>query len=50
MLLRQHQDIFDALEKRDADAVDNAMTRHLQEISGSVKLISQENRDWFSEE
>jgi DNA-binding GntR family transcriptional regulator len=26
MLLRQHQDIFDALEKRDADAVDNAMT------------------------
>lgn len=50
MLLRQHQDIFDALEKRDADAVDNAMTRHLQEISGSVKLISQENRNWFSEE
>ena len=50
MLLRQHQDIFVALEKRDADAVDNAMTRHLQEISGSVKLISQENRDWFSEE
>lgn len=50
MLLRQHQDIFDALEKRDADAVDLAMTHHLQEISGSVKLISQENRDWFSEE
>ena len=50
MLLRQHQDIFDALEKRDADAVDQAMTHHLQEISGSVKLISQENRDWFSEE
>lgn len=50
MLLRQHQDIFDALEKRDADAVDLAMTHHLQEISGSVKLISQENRDWFSED
>lgn len=50
MLLRQHQDIFDALIKRDVDAVDNAMTHHLQEISGSVKLISQENRDWFSEE
>ncbi|MBS6739902.1 MAG: GntR family transcriptional regulator [Enterobacteriaceae bacterium] len=50
MLLRQHQDIFDALEKRDTDAVDQAMTHHLQEISGSVKLISQENRDWFSEE
>jgi len=50
MLLRQHNDIFVALEKRDADGVDKAMTQHLQEISGSVKLISQENRDWFSED
>ncbi|VYU57101.1 putative HTH-type transcriptional regulator YdfH [Metakosakonia massiliensis] len=50
MLLRQHLEIFDALEKRDVAAVDIAMTHHLQEISGSVKLISQENRDWFSEE
>lgn len=50
MLLRQHLEIFDALEKRDVAAVDVAMTHHLQEISGSVKLISQENRDWFSEE
>ncbi|TDT59733.1 GntR family transcriptional regulator [Enterobacter sp. AG5470] len=50
MLLRQHLDIFAALEKRDADAVDRAMTLHLQEISESVKTIRQENRDWFSEE
>jgi DNA-binding GntR family transcriptional regulator len=50
MLLRQHNDIFVALEKRDADAVEKAMIQHLQEISGSVKLISQENRDWFSED
>ncbi|WLI77301.1 GntR family transcriptional regulator [Kosakonia sp. H02] len=50
MLLRQHLDIFAALEKRDADAVVNAMTLHLQEISESVKTIRQENRDWFSEE
>lgn len=50
MLLRQHMDIFAALEKRDADAVDHAMTLHLQEISESVKTIRQENRDWFSEE
>ncbi|WP_373963888.1 GntR family transcriptional regulator [Kosakonia sacchari] len=50
MLLRQHMDIFSALEKRDADAVDRAMTLHLQEISESVKTIRQENRDWFSEE
>jgi DNA-binding GntR family transcriptional regulator len=50
MLLRQHQDIFSALEKRDVDGVDKAMTEHLQEISESVLLIRQENRDWFSEE
>ena len=49
-LLTGFNDIFVALEKRDADAVDKAMTQHLQEISASVKLISQENRDWFSED
>ena len=50
MLLRQHHDIFSALEKRDVEAVDKAMTLHLQEISESVQLIRQENREWFSEE
>jgi len=50
MLLRQHQDIFSALEKRDVEAVDKAMTVHLQEISESVLLIRQENGEWFSEE
>jgi len=50
MLLRQHHDIYLALEKRDGDAVEHAMTVHLQEISESVQLIRQENRDWFSEE
>jgi len=50
MLLRQHLDIFSALEKRDAEAVEKAMTVHLQEISETVLLIRQENGDWFSEE
>ncbi|POT57422.1 GntR family transcriptional regulator [Citrobacter amalonaticus] len=50
MLLRQHLDIFNALEKHDGDAVDRAMTIHLQEIGESVLLIRQENSDWFSEE
>jgi DNA-binding GntR family transcriptional regulator len=50
MLLRQHHQIFKALENRDADAVDAAMHLHLHEISESVLLIRQENRDWFSEE
>ncbi|EJZ66934.1 DNA-binding transcriptional regulator domain protein [Shigella flexneri 1485-80] len=36
MLLRQHLDIFSALQKRDGDAVERAMTQHLQEISESV--------------
>jgi len=50
MLLRQHLDIFAALTQRDADAIENAMALHLQEISGSVQLIRQENSDWFSED
>ncbi|EGT4474111.1 GntR family transcriptional regulator [Cronobacter sakazakii] len=50
MLLRQHNDIFHALERRDPQAADDAMRLHLQEISESVLLIRQENRDWFTEE
>ncbi|ENI1265464.1 DNA-binding transcriptional regulator YdfH [Escherichia coli] len=50
MLLRQHLEIFSALQKRDGDAVERAMTQHLQEISESVRQIRQENSDWFSEE
>lgn len=50
MLLRQHMDIFAALQKHDGDAVEKAMTLHLQEISESVLQIRQENSDWFSEE
>ncbi len=50
MLLRQHLDIFQALEKRDLDAVEKAMNIHLHEISESVLLIRQENSEWFSEE
>lgn len=50
MLLRQHLDIFQALEKRDLDAVEKAMNIHLHEISESGLLIRQENSEWFSEE
>lgn len=41
MLLRQHHEIFTALEKRDAEAVEKAMSIHLHEISESVLLIRQ---------
>lgn len=50
MLLRQHHDIFTALEKRDGDSVEKAMTLHLQEIGESVQLIRMENSDWFTED
>lgn len=50
MLLRQHHDIFTALEKHDGDAVERAMMLHLREIGESVQLIRQENSDWFSED
>ncbi|WP_072568390.1 MULTISPECIES: GntR family transcriptional regulator [unclassified Enterobacter] len=49
-LLSQHLDIFAALEKKDVEGVDRAMTRHLQEIGETVQLIRQENREWFTEE
>ena len=32
------------------EALEKAMSIHLHEISESVLLIRQENRDWFSEE
>ena len=50
MLLQQHNEIFSALKKHDTDAVEKAMAVHLQEISETVLLIRQENRDWFSDD
>ncbi|WP_058909977.1 GntR family transcriptional regulator [Entomohabitans teleogrylli] len=50
MLVSQHLSIFAALKRRDADAVEVEMRRHLQEISESILLIRQENGDWFSDE
>ncbi|MEN0616119.1 GntR family transcriptional regulator [Klebsiella indica] len=50
MLLRQHYDIFQPLQVHDAEAVEKAMSLHLQEISESVLLIRQENSDWFSDD
>lgn len=38
MLLHQHHEIFTALEKRDAEAVEKAMSIHLHEISESVLI------------
>ena len=50
MLLAQHYAIFEALRQHDEAGVDQAMHRHLHEISQSILLIRQENSEWFSEE
>ncbi|MTD39709.1 FCD domain-containing protein [Erwinia sp. CPCC 100877] len=50
MLLNQHLEIFNALEQHDESRVEEAMRRHLYEISESILLIRKENREWFSEE
>ncbi|WP_435945139.1 GntR family transcriptional regulator [Dryocola sp. BD586] len=50
MLLAQHYAIFEGLKKHDENEADQAMHRHLHEISQSILLIRQENSDWFSEE
>ncbi|NUU67907.1 GntR family transcriptional regulator [Enterobacteriaceae bacterium BIT-l23] len=50
MLLNQHFEIFNALEQRDEARVEEAMRRHLHEISESILLIRKENSEWFSEE
>ncbi len=50
MLLNQHIEIFNALEQRDETRVEEAMHRHLHEISESILLIRKENSEWFSEE
>lgn len=50
MLLAQHYDIFEALQRHNEHDVDQAMHRHLHEISQSILLIRQENKNWFSEE
>ncbi|HDG8096108.1 TPA: GntR family transcriptional regulator [Klebsiella oxytoca] len=49
MLLEQHEEIWQALKKRDESATDKVMQQHLSEISRSVTLIREENKDWFCE-
>ena len=50
MRLRPQYDIVQPQGARNPDAVEKAMSLHLQEISESVLLVRQENSDWFSEE
>lgn len=50
ILIGQHQEIFDALKRRDADAAEDALRRHLQLMIFSITPIAQRNSQWFEEE
>lgn len=50
ILIGQHQEIFDALKRRDADAAEDALRRHLQQMIFTITPIAQRNSQWFEEE
>ncbi|MFC0139830.1 GntR family transcriptional regulator [Erwinia mallotivora] len=48
-LIEQHQQIYQALLARDADAAEKALRHHLQEIIFSVSPIAEQNSEWFEQ-
>lgn len=46
-LIEQHQEIFEAIRSRDADAAEQALRRHLQEMIFSITPIAEQNSAWF---
>lgn len=46
-LIQQHQEIYQALVARDADAAEKALRRHLQEMIFSITPIAEQNSEWF---
>jgi|SRR5476649_1145987 len=48
-LVAQHIGILNAIKSRDADAAENAMRRHLQEMIFSVAPVAQSNGEWFDD-
>ncbi|MEQ4517261.1 MAG: GntR family transcriptional regulator [Pantoea agglomerans] len=46
-LIEQHEEIFAALKRHDADAAEAAMRRHLQEMIFSITPIAERNSAWF---
>ncbi|PKH20131.1 GntR family transcriptional regulator [Enterobacterales bacterium CwR94] len=46
-LIEQHQHIFEALKARDAEAAEQALRRHLQEMIFSITPIAEQNSEWF---
>lgn len=48
-LIEQHQQIYQALLARDADAAEKALRHHLQEIIFSISPIAEQNSEWFEQ-
>ncbi|WP_380179250.1 GntR family transcriptional regulator [Kalamiella sp. sgz302252] len=48
-LIHQHEEIFQALRAKDADAAEQALRRHLQEMIFSITPVAEQNGDWFEQ-
>lgn len=48
-LIEQHHEIYQALVARDADAAEQALRRHLQEMIFSITPIAEQNSEWFEQ-
>jgi len=49
-LIAEHYQILDGLKKRDADAAEQALRRHLEHMILSIDPITAEHPDWFEGE
>lgn len=48
ILIRQHENILNALKAHDSDAAAEALREHLRAILDSVEVIFAKNTDWFT--
>lgn len=48
-LIAQHNEIYQALLAKDADAAERALRRHLQEMIFSITPIAEQNSEWFEQ-
>lgn len=49
MIFRQHQEIVDCIDKRDADRAEQAMQAHLRTAFGAIERIAEVHPDFFEQ-
>jgi DNA-binding GntR family transcriptional regulator len=49
VLIRQHENILNALKEHDSQAAVQALREHLRAILGSIEVILAKNTDWFTQ-